>query len=79
VLDYCRVVQPVLDRHCVSCHGGANPPKGVSLTGDYTRFFNTSYDNLVLRTRSDEASRAYYTGAVSGCRWCRASTCCTGS
>ena len=62
VLDYCRVVQPVVDRHCVSCHGGANPPKGVSLTGDYTRFFNTSYDNLVLRTRSDEASRAYYTG-----------------
>jgi hypothetical protein len=28
VLDYNRVVQPVLDRHCVRCHQGTNPPKG---------------------------------------------------
>jgi len=62
VLDYNRVVQPVLDRHCVGCHGGTNPPKGVLLTGDYTRFFNMSYDQLVIRTRSEEVSRALYTG-----------------
>jgi hypothetical protein len=62
VLDYNRVVQPVLDRHCLSCHQGTNPPKGVLLTGDYTRFFNMSYDHLVTRTRSEEASRAFYTG-----------------
>ncbi|GEM_PF-1928947 len=62
VLDYNRVVQPVLDRHCVRCHQGTNPPKGVLLTGDYTRFFNMSYDHLVIRTRSDEVSRARYTG-----------------
>ena len=62
VMDYNRIVQPVLDRNCVSCHKGANPPKGVLLTGDYTRFFNMSYDNLVIRTHSDEVSRALYTG-----------------
>lgn len=62
VLDYNRVVQPVIDRHCVRCHQGANPPKGVLLTGDYTRFFNMSYDNLVIRSHSEEVSRARYTG-----------------
>lgn len=62
VLDYNRVVQPVLDRNCVRCHQGTNPPKGVSLTGDYTRFFNMSYDHLVIRTRSEAVSRSHYTG-----------------
>lgn len=65
VLDYNRVVQPVLDRHCVRCHQGMNPPKGVVLTGDFTRFFNMSYDHLVIRTRSENASRALYTGRAS--------------
>lgn len=62
VLDYVKVVQPVWDRHCVKCHAGANPPKGLSLAGGYTRFFNMSYDNLVLRSQSDRASRDYFTG-----------------
>lgn len=62
VLDYNKVVQPVLDRTCVRCHQGANPPKGVLLSGDYTRFFNMSYDNLVIRTRSEGVSRNLYTG-----------------
>ncbi|HRT28933.1 MAG TPA: hypothetical protein P5527_03975 [Kiritimatiellia bacterium] len=65
VLDYNRVVQPVLDRHCVKCHQGTDPPKGVLLTGDFTRFFNMSYDHLVTRTRSEEASRAHYTGRAA--------------
>ncbi len=62
VLDYVKIVQPVWDRHCVRCHSGATPPKGLSLSGGYTRFFNISYDNLVLRAKSDEQSRAYFTG-----------------
>ena len=62
ILDYNQVVQPVLDRHCVRCHQGANPDGGLLLTGGYTRFFNMSYDNLVVRSRADEVSRARYTG-----------------
>ena len=62
VLDYNVVVQPVFDRYCVKCHSGTNPPKGVSLTGHYTRFFNMSYDTLTTRFKSDKVSRAYYTG-----------------
>ena len=62
ILDYSKVIQSVLDRHCVRCHQGTNPAGGILLTGDYTRFFNMSYDNLVIRTRADEVSRAFYTG-----------------
>jgi hypothetical protein len=33
--SYARLVQPVLDRHCVSCHGANEPAGSVRLTGDY--------------------------------------------
>ncbi|HUT32778.1 MAG TPA: hypothetical protein VNE39_04815 [Planctomycetota bacterium] len=44
--DYSRIVQPVLDKHCVKCHGGADPPQRVDLTGGKTEWFNVSYDTL---------------------------------
>jgi hypothetical protein len=45
-LDYCSVVQPVLDRHCVKCHNPLDRPAGLDLSGDRTEFFNVSYDLL---------------------------------
>ena len=49
-IDYARQVQPILDRHCVSCHGGA---KGfaarLDLSGGWTENFNISYENLASR------------------------------
>ena len=44
--DYSRVVQPVLDKHCVGCHSPTDAPKGLDLTGGKTDFFNVSYDCL---------------------------------
>ncbi len=44
--DYSSVVQPVLDRHCVSCHNARSQPKGVDLTGDKTDFWCVSYEHL---------------------------------
>jgi len=49
LIDYIRVVQPVLDKYCIKCHAGATPKGGVNLTSDRTRFFCQSYDNLVDR------------------------------
>jgi mono/diheme cytochrome c family protein len=46
------VVQPVLDRHCVRCHGGERVDGGYDLSGDKTRFFNMAYDHLLGRSRS---------------------------
>ncbi len=41
--SYPRLVQPVLDKHCVSCHGDDNPDAGMSLTstpeGPWTRSY----------------------------------------
>lgn len=44
--DYSRIVQPVLDKHCVKCHDAINPAKGIDLTGSKTDFFNVSYETL---------------------------------
>ena len=47
-VDYATMVQPILDRHCVRCHGG---PEGISggidLSGGWTRAFNLSYETLL--------------------------------
>jgi len=44
--DYASIVQPVLDKHCVSCHNAREAAAGVDLTGDLTEWFNVSYDVL---------------------------------
>ena len=48
-VDYVKMVQPVLDQYCVRCHSGAKPEGGIDLSGDKTRFFSMSYDNLCQR------------------------------
>lgn len=52
IVDFNGVVQPMLDRHCVSCHDGPAPAGGCNLSGDKTRFFNMAYDNLLGRSQS---------------------------
>jgi len=48
-VDYAKQVQPVLDRHCIKCHSGGNPPKGIDLSGDRARFYSMSYVSLVYK------------------------------
>jgi hypothetical protein len=49
-LDYPTRVQPVLDRHCVRCHGGEEGfAAGLDLSGGWTEHFNISYENLTNR------------------------------
>ena len=43
--SFAREVQPVLDRHCTSCHNAADP-KGLDLRGDATNWFSLAYENL---------------------------------
>ena len=52
--DYCAVVQPILDKHCVSCHSGAQPPKKVDLSGDKTDYFNVSYEWLARGRKGND-------------------------
>jgi cytochrome c553 len=44
--SFVRVVQPVLDTHCVKCHSGPEPKKGVDLTGTPHNGFTKSYWSL---------------------------------
>ena len=52
ILDYPSLVQTVLDKYCIECHGGPDPDGGCDLSGDKTRYFSMSYDNLLGRSRS---------------------------
>ena len=54
--DYARTVQPIWDKHCISCHNAKNPPNGVDLSGDFTEYFNVSYDVLVSENQNREGS-----------------------
>ena len=46
-IDYALDVQPVLDRHCVRCHGGDKLEGELDLSGELTQFFNRSYEDIM--------------------------------
>jgi hypothetical protein len=49
-LDFAADVQPVLDRHCVKCHGGEKEKSHQpDLRGTLTGMFSRSYEQLVNR------------------------------
>jgi hypothetical protein len=48
-LHYPSDVQPLLDKHCVRCHGGDAPKAGLDLRGTETEFFSASYENLLVK------------------------------
>jgi mono/diheme cytochrome c family protein len=54
---YSRIVQPVLDAHCVSCHNARQRPKGLDLTGDKTDQFNISYNHLAFQNHAPEGAK----------------------
>ncbi len=51
-LSYPLLVQPVLDKHCVRCHSGDKPPKGIVLTGAAAGHYTASYNALAPRVPS---------------------------
>ncbi len=49
-MDYPSMIQPIWDKHCVSCHGGEKGFAGrLDLTGGWTTHFSNSYENLIDR------------------------------
>ena len=59
-LDYESDVQPVLNRHCVSCHNGENEDTDLDLRGAPTDMFSVSYENLI-GVKCTSASVDWYT------------------
>ncbi len=48
-IHYPTDVQPILDRHCVSCHGGEEPDADLDLGGELTALFSRSYESILER------------------------------
>lgn len=48
VLDFPRDIQPILDRHCVSCHNTDRADGGVILSGDRGPLYSHSYFSLTV-------------------------------
>jgi len=46
-MHYLTDVQPVLDKHCVRCHGVEKREGKLDLSGELTQFFNRSYEELI--------------------------------
>ena len=47
-IDYPTMIQPILDKHCVECHGGEHGIEaGIDLSGGWTWAFNISYETLL--------------------------------
>ena len=53
IVDFARVVQPVLNQHCVKCHSGPTPGGAIDLSGNRTRFFSMAYDSLIKHSLVD--------------------------
>jgi hypothetical protein len=49
VFDYPRDIQPILDKHCVSCHDYDQRSGRVILTGDHGPIYSHSYYTLTAR------------------------------
>jgi mono/diheme cytochrome c family protein len=46
VFDYDRQIQPILDKHCVGCHGVGEMKAGLDLTGTPLQTYSVSYHSL---------------------------------
>jgi len=54
-------VQPILDKRCVSCHGGESPKGDLVLTGEPTgKYFNRSYDALTFNAKLQKQALVSY-------------------
>ena len=46
-ISFLRDVQPILDRHCVECHGGLKPAADLDFSGGLTASYNRAYDTIL--------------------------------
>ena len=61
VFDYPRDIQPIWDRHCVTCHSAEKPLGRVVLTGDYNEWFTQSYYALFAYNQISDMMGRYLT------------------
>jgi mono/diheme cytochrome c family protein len=50
VVHYAVDIRPILDKHCVGCHGSQDPKGGLDLTGELTKLYDRSYENFINKS-----------------------------
>jgi hypothetical protein len=63
IIDFPRDIQPVLDRHCVSCHNPDKRTGGVDLCGARGTTYSISYYNLMLHRQIKDTAGLKWEGA----------------
>jgi hypothetical protein len=53
VFDYDRQIQPILDKHCVSCHGGEELKGDLDLRGEAVTTYSVSYNSLLRLSQTE--------------------------
>ena len=46
-MHYARDIRPILDKHCIGCHGGEEPRGGLDLSGELTKLYDRSYESFI--------------------------------
>ncbi len=57
ILDYVRDIQPIWDKHCISCHNDEQYAGQLNLKSDLGPCYSTSYTELKRVRRSEERRR----------------------
>ena len=59
LVHYALDIQPIFDKHCVACHGGKEPKGKLALTGELTKLWNRSYENLIEKKLVSQLNGGY--------------------
>ena len=46
-VHYAVDIRPILDKHCIGCHGSENSKGDLDLTGELTKLYDVSYENFI--------------------------------
>jgi len=56
IFDFPRDIQPILDKHCLSCHDHRERAGGVVLTGDRNEWYSQSYFTLFVKDQVSDGN-----------------------
>jgi hypothetical protein len=48
-ISFLRDIQPIFDKHCVSCHSGLKPAAGLDFSSGLTATYNRAFDTILDR------------------------------